>query len=163
MHFGLRFLIVPVSVAAAAALTLGASSANRLPSTREVDSAAVANVVDEFHTALSSGDSSKALGLLADDAVILESGGVESRSEYRSHHLPEDIKFARAVTSERAPIQVRTEGSIAWTFGTSTTRGEFNGRAINSIGAESMVLTKGAAGWRIRSIHWSSRNRRPAS
>ena len=39
-------------------------------------------------------------------------------------------------------------------------QGQFNGRAVNSTGAELMVLTKSGAGWLIRAIHWSSRNRR---
>ena len=61
------------------------------------DSSDVAATVDRFHAALSAGDSTGALALLADDAVILESGGVETRDEYRSHHLPADIAFAQAV------------------------------------------------------------------
>ncbi|HUQ46802.1 MAG TPA: nuclear transport factor 2 family protein [Gemmatimonadaceae bacterium] len=127
------------------------------------DSAAVASVVNEFHEALGKGDSTAALSLLASDAVILESGGIETRSEYRSHHLSGDIQFARAVKSVRNPIKVVVAGQTAWTVSTSTTQGDFNGRAINSTGAESMVLSRGATGWKIRSIHWSSRNRRPAS
>jgi hypothetical protein len=98
--------------------------------------------------------------LLAQDAVILESGGMETRSEYLSHHLPGDIAFAKAVASTDGPVHVTIAGNTAWTAGTSTTQGTFNGRAINSTGAESMVLTKESAGWKIRSIHWSSRNRR---
>lgn len=161
MHSRIRFLAIPVCVGAAVMFALGASDTSKLPSTPHADSVAVAKVVNDFQAALSSGDSAKALSLLANDAVVLESGGVESRSEYRSHHLPEDINFTRAVASKRGPLDVRTAGPVAWTHGTSTTQGDFNGRAINSVGAESMVLTKGADGWRIRSIHWSSRNRRP--
>lgn len=128
------------------------------------DSAAVVAVVDSFHTALSTGDSVAALRLLAPDAVILESGSMESRAEYRSHHLAGDIAFSKAVKDQRGPMNVRVEGAVAWTIGTSITEGQYNGRAINSAGAESMVLTKSANAWRIRSIHWSSRTRRaPAS
>lgn len=125
------------------------------------DSAAVASVVTRFHDALSAGDSAAALALLATDAVVLESGSMESRAEYRSHHLPADIEFARTVPSVRGKLSVRVSGATAWTSGTSTSRGEFKGRAINTMSAESMVLTKGANGWRITAIHWSSRTRRP--
>jgi ketosteroid isomerase-like protein len=124
------------------------------------DSAAVAKTVTEYHEALSAGDSAKALALLAPDALILESGGSETRAEYRSHHLSGDISFARAVKDTRGPIVVAVSGSTAWTASTSVTQGTFNGRAINSSGAESMVLTKGAGRWMIRQIHWSSRARR---
>lgn len=68
-------------------------------STPANDSAAVAAMVHEYHQALASGDSTAAMALLATDAVILESGGIETREEYRSHHLQSDIAFARAVTS----------------------------------------------------------------
>jgi len=160
MHSRLHFLIVPISVAAFAATVLGASSSEKRPIENAADSISVAKVVNGFHLALSAGDSAGALSLLASDAVIIESGGVESRSEYRFHHLPEDIQFASAVASKRGTLQIRVEGSSAWTVMMSTTQGEFNGRTIDSTGAESMVLTKQSAGWRIRSIHWSSRNRR---
>jgi hypothetical protein len=51
------------------------------------DSAAAAALVERYHRALAAADSVTALGLLAEDATIAESGGIESRQEYRSHHL----------------------------------------------------------------------------
>jgi hypothetical protein len=48
---------------------------------------------------------------------------------------------------------------VAWVVGTSTTRGEYRGRPVNSAGAELMVLTRTPHGWRIAAIHWSSRRR----
>jgi ketosteroid isomerase-like protein len=125
------------------------------------DSADVLEAVRRYHSALATGDSATALSLLAPDAVILESGGVEAREEYRSHHLPADIDFARAVPSERANSRVTVRGDVAWVSSTSTSRGEFRGRPINSRGAELMVLSREANGWKIRAIHWSSRNRNP--
>lgn len=125
------------------------------------DSSDVAAVVKQFHDALAAGDSTGALKLLSDDVVIHESGGVETRDDYRSHHLPADIGFARAVPSERAPLSVRVKGDVAWVSGTSSTQGEYRGRQINSAGAELMVLTRESGGWKIRAIHWSSRTRRP--
>lgn len=127
------------------------------------DSADVAAVVDGFHRALASGDSVSAMSLLAADAVILESGGVETREEYRSHHLPGDIAFARAISSTRGALRVTIQGDVAWVTSSSTTVGSYRDRAINSAGAELMVLSKSANGWRIRAIHWSSRARRPAT
>ena len=103
-----------------------------------------------------------ALSLLADDVVILESGGAETRDEYRAHHLPGDIAYARAVPSERGPLRATVKGDAAWVTGTSTSRGEFRGRAVNSTGAELVVLARDGGAWKIRAIHWSSRSRRPA-
>lgn len=127
------------------------------------DSAAVVAVIERYHRALAEGDSAGALALLAADAVILESGGRETRAEYQSHHLPGDIRFARAVQSIRGAVAVTIRGDVAWASSTSTTQGDYNGRAINSSGAELMVLSREGEGWKIRAIHWSSRARRPAT
>lgn len=124
------------------------------------DSAAVAATVRAYHAALATGDSAAALRLLASDAVILESGGSESRAEYRAHHLPADIAFAMAVPSVRGKIAVTLAGDVAWARSTSTTDGTFKDRTIRSNGAELMVLSRTPTGWQIRAIHWSSRTRR---
>ncbi len=123
------------------------------------DSMAVAAVVHRYHHALAAGDSAAALAHLSPDAIIIESGGIESLPEYRSHHLPADIAFARAVKTTRSPVRVTVQGDVAWTSATSTTRGKYRGKTVNSAGAESMVLTRGVGGWTINAIHWSSRDR----
>ena len=125
------------------------------------DSVDVVAVVTKYQAALASGDSATALALLASDAVILESGGAESRDDYRAHHLPADIGFARAVPSQRAIVRVTVKGDAAWVSSTSTATGEYRGRQINSRGAELMVLSRETDGWKIRAIHWSSRSRSP--
>lgn len=124
------------------------------------DSAAVVEVVERYHAALAAGDTATAMSLLAPDAVVLESGGIETRGEYRSHHLPADMAFARAVPRKRGAIQVRVNGNSAWAASTSVSQGTFREREINSQGAELMVLRRTEEGWRIEAIHWSSRNRR---
>jgi ketosteroid isomerase-like protein len=161
-------ITIPISHLAAATITAVALSL--LPGPLGVkhasaqgsggDSAAVASVVDRYHRALESADSVGALALLASDAVILESGGVETREEYRSHHLPADIAFVRAVTGVRSPIRVVVRGDVAWATSTTTAQGDFRGRPVNSAGAELMVLTRTTDGWKINAIHWSSRSRR---
>lgn len=128
---------------------------------RSRDSADVTAVVGRFHAALAAGDSTGAMALLAADAVILESGGVETREEYRSHHLPGDIAFAQTAKSARGPLTVTVRGDVAWSSSTSTTTREARGGTVNSTGAELVVLTRSAAGWRISAIHWSSRTVRP--
>jgi ketosteroid isomerase-like protein len=126
---------------------------------QQSDSAAVVDVINRFNHALASGDSAAALALLTDDVIILEAGGVETREEYRSHHLQSDIAFAKAIQSQRKPVSVKVRGDMAWAASTSNTRGTFRDRPIDSLGAELIVLTKTAAGWRISAIHWSSRRR----
>jgi ketosteroid isomerase-like protein len=132
--------------------TLGAQSTS-------VDSTAIARTIANFHDALERGDSVAAIALLAPGAVILESGSAESVAEYRSHHLPADIEFARAIRSVRTGLRIQVRGAMAFAAATSTTQGEFKGRAVNSAGAELLVLERGAGGWMITAIHWSSRRR----
>jgi ketosteroid isomerase-like protein len=122
------------------------------------DSAAVADVVDRYHRALVEADSVAALAQLADDAVIVESGSIESRREYRSHHLASDIAFASSVKAMRSPVSVFVRGDVAWTTARSTMRGKFRGKPVSASGAELMVLTRSKDGWKISAIHWSSRN-----
>lgn len=132
------------------------------PSAAPGDSADVARVVDAYDRALRTGDSAAALALLMPDVVILESGGMETLQEYRSHHLASDMEYARAVPGTRSAIHVRVRGDAAWAWSTSVAQGTFRTRPVNSAGAELMVLTRSPQGWRISAIHWSSRNRRPA-
>jgi uncharacterized protein (TIGR02246 family) len=124
------------------------------------DSAAVVAVITKYHEALAAADSATALALLTEDAVILESGGVETREEYRSHHLPADINHARSTHSQRSHVRVRVHHDMAWTAYSIATERDPNGRVINSTGAEMMVLVRTPEGWKISAIHWSSRQRR---
>lgn len=118
-------------------------------------------VVDAFHAALGSGDADAVLALLTEDVVVLETGGAErSREEYASHHLPADMTFAAATTAEVTRRAAWVEGDIAWVLTEGRTTGTFNDRPINSLGTETMILHRTADGWRIRHIHWSSRNAR---
>lgn len=120
------------------------------------ESVNVASAVEAFHNALAHGDGKAAMKLMAPDAVILESGSTETRAEYESQHLPEDIQFAQAVHSNRSDVRVQIDGNTAWLTSRSKTEGSFEGKPVNSVGVELVVLTKAPAGWLIRAIHWSS-------
>lgn len=141
------------------ALLLSTLVARPLAAQPAAEVGAVTAVVHAFHTALSSGAAEKALELLAPDAVLLEAGGVETRAQYAKDHLPLDIEYEKTVTTTRTPIRVVVSGLTAWATSTSETTGTYRGRPVDSVGAESMVLTKEAAGWQVRAIHWSSRPR----
>jgi ketosteroid isomerase-like protein len=140
---------------AALACSVSAAAAAQVPAAEAVA------IVERYHIALSQGDSAGALALLTNDAIILENGSVETRAEYRSHHLPADIEFARAVPSTRRLVAVTVADDVAWVSTTSVSEGEFRGRPVNSAGAELMVLVKEGSAWKIAAIHWSSRTRRP--
>ncbi|MBX9576046.1 MAG: nuclear transport factor 2 family protein [Caulobacteraceae bacterium] len=134
------------------------------PSAVEATDAATAPaiaVVDAFHTALGAGDATAVLALLTEDVVVLETGGAErSREEYAGHHLPADMAFAAATTDEVTRRAAWIDGDVAWVLTEGRTTGTFNDRPVNSLTAETMILHRSADGWRIRHIHWSSRNPR---
>ena len=125
------------------------------------DSATVMRVVGRFHEILSVGDTAGISALLAPDLRVLEGGTVENRQEYLSHHLAEDIEFAKAVKQKRTSASYKCEGNVAWLVSTSTATGTFDGREVNSVGAELLVLSRSQKDWKIRAIHWSSARRQP--
>ena len=127
------------------------------------DSAEVLAVHDAFHRALTIGDSTAVMHLLAPDVRILESGGSQTREEYRTEHLASDIAYAKAVSRTTTSVRITVIGDAAWMTSTSGTTGEFNGRPVNSLGVELMVLRRvtDAEGrrWVIAAVHWSSRRK----
>ena len=92
----MRQLLTPTFLLLAAALAAPAPG-----HAQTADSVAVLAAVDAYHTALESGDTAAVRSLLTDDAIIQEGGGIETRAEYVSHHLPADMAFAAAVPGER--------------------------------------------------------------
>jgi hypothetical protein len=110
---------------------------------------------------LSTGDTAGINALLYPDLKVLEGGTVENLQEYLSHHLSADIEFAKAVKEKRSSFTYRCAGDVAWLISTSTATGTFNGRDINSDGAELLILSRTKKGWQIRAIHWSSARRQP--
>ena len=131
----------------------GASGQQRLENQVEA-------VVDAFHAALVAGDSVAALSHLADDVTILESGGVEDKEDYRSGHLAGDMRFARGVPGERGEMKISLVGEVAWAHSISVRQGRMGDREINSESAELVVLARENGTWKIKAIHWSSRQRR---
>lgn len=148
---------VPRSCRAILVLAWVISSPAWVEAQTSADSASVAATAGAFHDALARGDSAAVLALLAPDATIMEAGDIESREEYRHHHLPADIAFVQAVPSVTGPLSVVLHGDVAWVMSTSRATGSFKGRKIDSRGAELLILSRSAEGWQIRAIHWSSR------
>jgi len=123
------------------------------------DSLAVADVVEQFRAALVAADSAVVADLLTAEALILESGGQETKEEYLSHHFHSDAAFLGATTREPATSQLRLAGDAAWVASISRIHGTFRDRDIDLNSAELMVLQRTPEGWRIAAIHWSSRSR----
>lgn len=124
------------------------------------DSLAAVSAVERFHAALSAADSARAVSLLSDDVLIIESGHIQTRAEYLGGHLGADMKASQASKGERTVTKVTLVGDAAYVV--SRTLSPPTG-AAGSTGSESvelMVVTRMASGWQIRAVHWSSRRRR---
>ncbi|MEQ1754631.1 MAG: nuclear transport factor 2 family protein [Micropepsaceae bacterium] len=116
------------------------------------------DAVESFHNALQQGDRVAALGTLADDVKIYEQGWVEqSKAEYAAHHLDSDIKFSKSVKEATTAVDVSDDEALAVVMRQSTTKGTFEGKPVDSVGLETMVLRKIGGDWKIVHIHWSSR------
>lgn len=122
------------------------------------DAASAAATVDAFQAALKAGDTAAAAALLAEDVLIFEGGRAErSREEYASHHLISDAAFisrAETTVTRRAGW---AEGDVAWITSEGRVTGESNGRQIDRLTTETMVLRRHGDHWMIHHIHWSSR------
>ena len=139
-----------------------ATLAEQSPGEPAAPDAALVSTVEAFHKALEAGQAEKVIALLAPEALIIESGYIQTRSDYQREHLAEDIAFARAVpVTSRTVASTRQEGNVAWMTTTSRMVGEFHKKGVDSTTVETFVLTKGEGGWRIGTIHWSSHSTPP--
>ncbi|WP_053333735.1 DUF4440 domain-containing protein [Gemmatimonas phototrophica] len=124
------------------------------------DSAAAAATVERFHQALSAHDSVTAVSLLAYDALILESGVIESRADYVGHHLAADMKAGQGAKRTKTVLRVTVIGEVAYVVTKTATPATNADGSNGSDMAELMLLSKSGTGWTIRAVHWSSRRRR---
>lgn len=145
-----------LSVAAVALLLVSACAP--APDTAK-DEADVIATLESFYGAMKTPDPAAAMAVIADDAVFLEGGRLETRAEYEKDHLPADIEFEAQVTGKREPWRITVRDDTAWAIAMTDYDGTFNGGPVAFTGAQLAVLTREDAGWRIRSIHWSSRRR----
>ncbi|TDJ25068.1 MAG: DUF4440 domain-containing protein [Gammaproteobacteria bacterium] len=109
-----------------------------------------------FRRSLSRGKGDAALSVLAEDVVIFEHGGVErSRSEYASHHLGADMAFLAHLETEIVHQRVFAGDDLVILASETRQHGTYRGAEIDRVTTETLVLEKGAQGWRISHIHWS--------
>jgi ketosteroid isomerase-like protein len=128
--------------------------------TSRPDSVAALAVIEQFHAAMAAADSAKAVSLLSDDVMILESGAIQTRADYLGGHLGADMKASQASKAERSVVKVTIAGDAAYVVSRSLTPGTGAQGSTGSEMAELMVLSRTATGWKIRAVHWSSRRRR---
>jgi ketosteroid isomerase-like protein len=123
----------------------------------EADKAAVTAVVDQFYGAMKKADTAAAMSLIAEDAQFVEGGRLETREQYKTNHLPADIEFEQAVQGQRTSMNVTVDGDHAWVIATTEYHGTFEESPVDFVSAQLMVLSRAESGWKIRTVHWSSR------
>ena len=147
------------SVLALSPLVLAASSA---PAWAAAGANAVATV-EAFHIAMGQGDAAAVADFLLQDAVIYEQGGAESsKAEYVQAHLPGDIAFSQGMTDTVTDRRSSVQGGVSWVLSQGRTTGTFEGKKVDRLTTETMVLKKTKGAWRIAHIHWSSRAAPPS-
>jgi ketosteroid isomerase-like protein len=120
--------------------------------------AAAGAALTAFHAALGAGDKDTALALMAPDVTIYESGYVErSRADYASHHLADDIAFAKTAKRKVLSHSARVDGKLAIVLDETETTGNSHGKAVHAFGTETTILERIDAHWLITHVHWSSR------
>ena len=114
-----------------------------------------------FSSALQAGDLKRAGTWLADDVLILESGGAEhSKAEYMGGHATHDAEFLKGAHVQLKQRTAKVAGELAWVGSESELHTSKDGKPVTTLSTETMVLKRGKDGWRIVHIHWSSRAKR---
>ena len=153
-----RLFVVAATVLALLSLAACASK----PDTAK-DEADIQTTLETFYGAMREGDNAKAMSMIAQDAQFVESGRLETREQYEKNHLPNDIKFEKQVHGTRGPLRIRISGDAAWVIAETEFMGKFEEDGavsdVDFVSSQLAVLSREPEGWRIRSIHWSSRPR----
>lgn len=164
MKFRIKLLWLPTLMI----LPMLASAHERKPATPATLIATVSDqakpavaLVEQFSAAMLAGDLDRAGKLLAEDVLILESGGAErSRAQYLGGHALHDAAFLKTAHSQVKQRAAHVDGNTAWVATESELHTTKDGKALTLLSTETMVLKQTPAGWRIVHIHWSSRPKR---
>lgn len=121
------------------------------------DKEMIAKTLSDLQTAIINNDSEQAGKILHEDVTILEGGGVETKTQYLSHHFHSDGKFLSAINREEVSQEISVEGNMAWVTSKTKMTGTYSGREIDMSSLELAVLKKENNLWKIVALHWSSR------
>jgi len=153
----LRALALSVCLAGASLV----ASAPAKPAQAAMPASTPLAVVEQFHAAMKRGDAAAVAALMADDAVIYEQGWVEvSKEEYVTGHLPGDIAYSVGMTDQVVSRRVSTSGAFAVVMTQSRTTGTYEGKPVDRVGTEAMVLKRVKGAWLITHIHWSTHSKK---
>jgi ketosteroid isomerase-like protein len=141
-----------VSASLSAALAAQPAAMHAVPQSARGAVAAV----DGFHAALRGGDTAAAAALLDDRLLVFEGKAERSKAEYLASHLAADAAYSAAVASTLVERSAGSEGAGAWVASVYRATGSYNGKPVDRLSSETMVLRRERGQWKIVHIHWSS-------
>lgn len=144
-------LVVSMLVAMIAGPTVAQGEEND-----QAEATAAEVVLDQFSQALNQGNGNRALELLSEHAVILESGIAQTRSEYADHHLGSDMSFLANLKQSQLSRQILHAGDAVVIISRTQLSGHYDDQEIDIVSAETAVLVQANGKWKIKHLHWSS-------
>ncbi len=109
-----------------------------------------------FQTALQHGDRAAVLALLVPDATISEGGHTQSRDDYASGHLGDDIAFLKDAQITPISLGSMPMGDTAMVASQSDIQVTAKGKSTSLRSLELLTLKKDGKDWKIVSIQWQS-------
>lgn len=113
-------------------------------------------VAQAFHVALQNGDRATVLALLAPNVTISEGGHTQSRDEYASGHLGDDITFLKSAEIKPVSLASMPAGDTAMVGSESDIRTTLKGKSTTIRSREMLNLKIEGKDWKIVSIQWQS-------
>lgn len=115
-------------------------------------------VVDSFTSAMTANNLAGA-GAFLDAGVVIVANGVAhgSRDEYLNTTGKARATFLGKAQAQLLRRQARGGPNFAWVVSSSTYKLTEAGKTNTLLTTETMLLSRGAQGWKIIHIHWSSR------
>lgn len=118
---------------------------------------AVEAVASDFQRAMGEGYAEGVVRHLAPEVVIFEGGEVVAASggAYIRGSLQADLRYAATVRRQLVHRKTTVSGEMAVVMSQTRNQGTFEGRAINLMRTETLVLRWIEGAWKIIHIHWS--------
>jgi ketosteroid isomerase-like protein len=113
-------------------------------------------VAEALHTALQKGDRNAVLTLLAPDVAISEGGETQTRKQYETGHLSDDIAFLKTAQVKPVSMGSMPMGDTAMVGSRSEIRATHDGKPVALLSTEMLTLRKESSGWLITKIEWAS-------
>jgi len=111
---------------------------------------------EAFHLALQKGDRDAVLALLAPEVTISEGGHTQSRAEYASGHLGEDIAFLKTAQVKPISLASMPMGATTMVGSESELTAAKDGKTMTMLSRELLTLKQTPSGWMVVRVQWSS-------